>query len=564
MSDPDSKKSKKDWNAMFYLAGENNLADECVFALKELRRARPRSKDNRHTIAMDEAADARVKVVAQLDAGGLGGDEVRYILTRNSEDEDGELENAADERVDTTQTNYRGVLRDFISSSIVEKEGHAKHYLLVLSGHGNGLISDFLSRDTDSPDYLSIPKIRWVLQEVKQDVIKEFTKENVKDFKIDILGLDSCMMSMAEIGYELRDYVKYMVAAEGFEPNSGWPYERILSALLTDSDTIEPEEFAVRIVDRYVNYYTDFLPAARSVDLSACDLSKCEDLGGAIKEPVDAMCVRISNLDDADAAIAAANKETLRQIVLAHWEAQSYKDDQYVDLYDFCDLLDRGWKEDPDPKKTETGSVVMRGVEVADDIRNACSKIKNILTSNGKNGKKNGGNSYGDKMILKSRHSGPAVQYSHGLSVYFPWANVIESYGDLEFAKNTHWKQFLDQYVEVTRRRRRPCPADMEEVRVETGNLFFNPVTASFDFISSENKNAPTVNKVLGNKVGGMKNPPLDHVVCKYPEKEKAPDGASDQKDESSKSGDSKDSGKTNTGTAEKRAAPRKRGLRKK
>jgi cysteine peptidase C11 family protein len=508
MSNPD-KTDPKAWNAMFYLAGENNLADECVFALKELKRARPDHKkysDDKEIKALDKEVDARVKVVAQLDAGGLGGNEVRYILTPSDDDVDGKLEDNAITRVDTTETTYRGVLKDFISSSILIK-GRAKHYLLVLSGHGNGLLSDFLSRDIDTPDKLSIPKIQWVLREVKKDFIETFGKKDGDKFKIDILGLDSCMMSMAEIGYELRNYVNYMVGAEGFEPNAGWPYQRILSAIVNNPD-IKPDEVAVQIVDRYVKYYMDFLPAARSVDLSACDLTRCNELASAIKELADKMYERMTD--------PVTSAETLRHIVLAHWEAQSYKDDQYVDLYDFCDLLDQGQFESEKETNTVTGSVIMRGLAVDDEIRAACRKVKTILTGNGTNGKDP---KAATPMVLRSRHSGPAVQYSHGLSVYFPWSNVIDSYEELEFAKDTNWRRFLLKYVELTRRRKRPCSSDLNQTRVVEGQLFFNPATAGFDFILSENKNAPTVNKVLGNKVGGMKNPPLDHFVCEGPKR---------------------------------------------
>ena len=498
MTESDKANEKKDWNAMIYLAGENNLADECVFALKELKRARPRNKGRKAT---DEAVDARVKVVAQLDAGGLGGNEVRYVLRRG--DEDGELNEDEVTRVDTSETTYRGVLKDFISSSILIK-GIARHYLLVLSGHGNGLLTDFLSRDIDTPDKLSIPKIRWVLREVKKDMVENFGAKFGDSFKIDILGLDSCMMSMAEIGYELRHYVNFMVGAEGFEPNSGWPYERILSDLLTNSE-IEPEAFAVQIVERYVKYYRDFLPAARSVDLSACDLTRSEELASAIKELADVLYDKVGE------------PETMRQIVLAHWEAQSYKDDQYADLYDFCDLLDRGPAETSE--KSVTGSVVMRGLKVDDEhITPACRKIKKILQGDGTNG---GDPNKAKPIVLRSRHSGPAVQYSRGLSLYFPWSNVIDSYEDLEFATDTNWKRFLDKYVEITRRAKRPCPSDMEQVGVVEGQLFFNTSIAGFDFLLSENKNTPTVNKVLGNRVGSMKNPAIDHIVCKCPDETK-------------------------------------------
>jgi len=261
-----------------------------------------------------------------------------------------------------------------------------------------------------------------------------------------------------------------------------------------------PEELVFRIVERYVTYYKDFLPAGRSVDQSACDLSKCEALAAAVKELADILTETI------------ASPETMRQVVLAHWEAQSYKDDQYVDLYDFCDLLDRGPEGNPgDPP---TGSVVMKGLKVNDYIRTACQKVKTVLNPHGTNG--------GDPpMIMQSCYSGPAVQYSHGLSLYFPWSNVIESYKDLEFANDTNWRTFLLKYIDVTRRHKRLCPTATEKAAAEKvvkGELFFNPTVAGFDFLAT-NKDAPTFSRVMSNKVGSMKNPALDHVPCECPKK---------------------------------------------
>lgn len=515
MAEPDEPQPEtKYWNALFYLAGENNLAEECVYALKSLKRARPVDEDNNYTKAHDARVDADVKVIAQLDAGGLGGDERRYVLTRG--DGDGILQMDEKEKVDTTETSYRGVLKDFISESIIEY-GLApsdSKCLVVLSGHGNGIVSDFLSRDVETPDKLSIPKIQWVLDEVKQDLAAEFGREAGEHFMVDILGLDSCMMSMAEIAFELRHNVRYLVGAEGFEPNTGWPYEQILSAVLTDCE-ITPRNLAKVIVERYVNYYKDFLPAGRSVDQSACDLSKCDDLVEAIKELANLLYDRIEE------------PQTMRSVVLAHWEAQSYKDDQYVDLYDFCDLLDRGPAEDPD--NPVTGSRVMQGFDIdagraegVDPIRPLCRKIKHILRGDSIDGEDP---TPDDAMILKSCYFGPAVQYSYGLSVYFPWAKVIDTYKELEFAKATEWEKFLVKYIDVTRRDKRPCPTAGPDPEVVKGELSFNPVIKNFDFLWNDSKNAPTYNRTLGNKVGTMKNPAIDFVPCECPEtqiKEKA------------------------------------------
>ncbi|HYO64222.1 MAG TPA: clostripain-related cysteine peptidase [Pyrinomonadaceae bacterium] len=472
---------------MIYLAGENNLAEECIYALKEMKRAAPRpGPDGR---LRGGNVDEQVKVVAQLDAGGLGGDESRYVLTRG--DRDGFLNKDRVTKRDTSETTYRGVLKDFISSSIT-LGGLAEKYLLILSGHGDGVISDFLSRDADATNNLSIPKLKWVLGEVKQDLTEEFGRQEGDRFKIDVLGLDSCMMSMAEIGYELREYANYMVGAEGFEPNTGWPYERILTEILSEPGATTPKDLAVKIVEKYIAYYSDFLPAGRSVDQAACDLSKCDALAGAVRTLAAVLTEKLSD------------PESMRHIVLAHWEAQSYKDDQYVDLYDFCDLLHRGASGN-----AATGSVVMRDAAVDPHIVEACRAVKEVLQPE----PGRGGAAAPEGMVLKSCFSGPAVQFSHGLSVYFPWSNVIDSYKDLDFAHDTNWNDFLLKYVDLTRRRRRPCPSD-PEAETQKGELFFNPSLSGFDFLLTTNKDSPKVSRILSNKVGSMKNPALEYVPC--------------------------------------------------
>ncbi|HJP91822.1 MAG TPA: clostripain-related cysteine peptidase [Pyrinomonadaceae bacterium] len=484
MTDTSKTNSKKLWNAMIYLAGENNLAEACVFALKGMKRA-TQFPNNR---VSDEKIDDLIKIVAQLDAGGLGGDEVRYILKRR--DTDGGLHEDEITRRDTTQTTYRGVLKDFLTSSII-LDGVAERYLLVLSGHGGGPNEDFLGRDVELPDTLSIPKVQWVLEEVKQSLTDNINREIGDKFRINVLGLDSCMMSTAEIGYQLRDYVDYMVGSEGFEPNMGWPYDRILSSLLRNP-AMEPKELALRIVSGYVTFYSDFVPAGRSVDQAACNLSKFNDLANAIDKLAK---VLIDKLSDSE----PQRQETIRQLVLAHWEAQSYKDDQFVDLYDFCDLLDQGPAE-----SSATGSVVMKGVTVDPNIRDACREVKKVLTGNGDN-----------SLILQSCYSGPAVQHSHGLSIYFPWSNVVEAYKNLEFATVTKWKAFLMRYVDITRRGRRECPSGRKTGETVEGRLFFNPAVSGFDFLlTGNNRNAPTHDRILSNKVGTMKNPPIDYVRC--------------------------------------------------
>ncbi len=69
--------------------------------------------------------------------------------------------------------------------------------------------------------------------------------------KIDILGFDGCLMSMVEIGYEIRDAAAFTVGSQEEEPNNVWPYDRILAALAKKPVTT-PAELARAMVDYYL------------------------------------------------------------------------------------------------------------------------------------------------------------------------------------------------------------------------------------------------------------------------------------------------------------------------
>jgi len=64
------------------------------------------------------------------------------------------------------------------------------------------------------------------------------------------------------------------------------------------------------------------------------------------------------------------------------------------------------------------------------------------------------------KPILRNGFAGSAYQYSHGLSIYFPWSRPIGSklwnneYADYALMRDTGkcWKNFLERYFDATMR----------------------------------------------------------------------------------------------------------------
>ncbi len=135
-------------------------------------------------------------------------------------------------------------------------------------------------------------------------------------------------------------------------------------------------------------------------------------------------------------------------------------------------------------------------------------------------------------MIMRSCYSGPAVQYSHGLSVYFPWAQVSERYAELEFAQATGWYDFLTKYVKETRRAPRACSPPKTAAELQYSQLGVRPQTPlGLGFLPPNDRFDVTINsrfdvtinsrfdvtinsRLMGNSVGSMKNPPIAYFEC--------------------------------------------------
>jgi hypothetical protein len=182
----------------------------------------------------------------------------------------------------------------------------------------------------------------------------------------------------------------------------------------------------------------DFQLAGYSFDLCLSDLSKIPQVTNPLSELTQAL---IQGLMD-KASLAT------ELILLAHWDAQSFFQEDYVDLYDFCFCLQRRCRiasrgiENPLEAETEPGTLKK--------IYDACEKVREEL--------RRGSDEVTDKLIVRSAFAGPAFQYSHGFSIFFPWAEPVDSklwdsqYEEYELNKKTSWRDFLKVYFDETRR----------------------------------------------------------------------------------------------------------------
>lgn len=506
------EKKTAQWTVMVYLAGDNNLTSECMFALTEMKKA---------------ALGEEINVIAQFDPSDPYLPTHRYEINRSSNRKDlyHDIIGCAryDERkrevkfrkesakanalakqrhscvralearldkvrltssqsdaviTDDTDTASPVTLYNFISFCL--QEYRAERYMLVLSGHAAGTERDYLLKDESSARSLTFNELKQVFMRVQQDR---------RGKMIDIVGMDNCLMSMAEICYELRGLAEIVVGCESFSPTSGWPYKQILERLnceFVDSELPAEkvnEEAAKAIVDEYVNYYSTYWVAGLSVTQSALKVTKVERLWKEVNQLGSLMERELVKEAGGRKATGKNLKERqfANSLLLAHWETQSFNGEQFVDLFDLCECLE-----------TRVDSK---------DVVEQCRVLKDFIR---------------DEFVLKSCYCGAAFQYSYGVSIYFPWAQVAASYWNLDFIsdkKTNGWGSFLKTYTALTRRLPRGWSTVSKSINV-------GDVADVHSSSTAENDHRMTFDRMIfdrmifdrmggsRNRVHSMRNPP--------------------------------------------------------
>lgn len=411
--------TKKQWTVMVYLAGDNNL-DSCGVAdLGEMKKV---------------GSTDQINIIAEFDRRGTARTTKRFYLRKGTT-------LAKDAVADLGETNMGdpAVLTSFLNWGFKAYPAH--HYLVVVWNHGNGWNDEDVYRIAkrqlrltptrrparSDPGAVSLRRVRVISGEhfhrglFRTGITSGLRQrgiaydDNAKDFldnvemkkvvmaaaaqlgaKIDILGMDACLMSMAEVGYQLRDGVALTVGSEQTEPGDGWPYDTILGDL-AKKPTMTPQALATTVVRRYLASY----PANAGVTQAACDLSKSAVMAGA----VDALGKALTS----GMTVAAARAGILQ----ARFQVQSYEDPDYVDLINLCDLIHTNCSQAA--------------------IQSACNQV---ISSVGKGG-----------FVIESGCKGNDVAHSNGLSIYFPQKKLSGLYGTLDFVKQTSWGDFLKTFV---------------------------------------------------------------------------------------------------------------------
>jgi hypothetical protein len=216
--------------------------------------------------------------------------------------------------------------------------------------------------------------------------------------KIDILGMDACLMTMVEVAWQLRDAVEILVGSEIEEPNDGWPYAEILS-FLTAKPKSKTHVVAKGVVKQYVASYRD---QGETVTQSAINAAATEAI---IRALIPLAAELLVDLDKN------------RKLIQWAWvRAPKFYDDNYLDLYAFA-------------RKLRTKS------KDQDRIREKADALLTALKT---------GN---QQAILRQGRLGKEVAGTKGLSIYFPAEYINPAYRRLDFAIDAQCAVFLERYL---------------------------------------------------------------------------------------------------------------------
>ena len=404
------------WTFMVYIAGDNNLSSAGDNDLREMRRV---------------GSTSDVHIVAQFDNAGELGTRRFHI------EKDGIGERV--EHLPETDSGSPETLLDFIEWASAEYP--AERYALVLWNHGSGWEPsemDRVARSIGAVNYnerevteRSSSALRRVFFRSSLERIFQQPRPNERAIcsddgsghsldtielgqvmagataklgrKIDLLGMDACLMSSFEVAYELRDHARFFVASEENEPNTGWPYDRILAAL-TAQPGMDADALAKRIVHDYIASYQQ---SGNGVDVTQCalDLSLADELG----EPLKALAVAlIEHLPAAASDIWGAQRRAAHFWQNTLWDAAH-----------FCLELENRSSLGP--------------------VRAAAAELRSALVP-------------GDgRPLVAEGHRGNKVEHCGGLSLYLvpPLIRISPYYRELAFAHDHRWLEMLEGYHAV-------------------------------------------------------------------------------------------------------------------
>ncbi|NNE65239.1 MAG: hypothetical protein HKN33_01630, partial [Pyrinomonadaceae bacterium] len=461
--------NQRDWTIMIYMAGDNNLSVDMAYAMEQIKEV---AGSNGSKVNLFVYYDGYSESIPTLYCDYSDYNKPRHVRSYMVRDKLYPVEGKHDENAADARSVINFV--DWCVNKVgCEEDGKktrgrkADKYALIFSGHSMGFQDIGMFKDESSDVAMGMREMNDLLQRITMTEDELIAKAQAEDTEIvlnsrdtgvilgqplDILGFDSCVMSMLEVGYQFKEVAKTMIASEGSVPNAGWTYAKLLGNLAKKSGDVPLEDTVAEFVAGFVRSQDSYTIGGVAVDMAAWDLSKLDGLNTEFYKLTDAL---LQCFEEKGSTIYRQMERVLLQV---HWKCQAYMYEQNVDLGDFCELL-----------KAECVSLMKElqddNVSLLGEIATFCDSVLGQLRS----------------AVILSGFSGGKYQYSNGISLFFPWSLTAyevsrENYETLDFVTETQagngWNAFLRKYLREVTLRTAPGPTIKDEETAPIGGSY--------------------------------------------------------------------------------------------
>jgi hypothetical protein len=464
------------WTIMVYLAGDNDLTSYCVSVLQQLEAVNygkdicvlacfeantPWPKGSRYL-----RVNCRHRPVKKVFDWEIHND----LVTPNGNGRRHHLPDYCDSLPNGRNQSRSEFSRPIVAEGLrrfldwaIQKHADSERFMLILFGHGPLVAGQTFLMGENPASFLKLEDLK--------DVIGEHFGEGKR--RLDILAFQNCVMNGVETAYEIRDHADYMIGSQGLVLAAGWPYEKMIGEIVR-RPSASSKAVSRKLLKVCARNMLDFTIMDRSSEQSACNLEALRDksnITAAVRK-----LVRVLNrgldftVDDEQRKLAYPG--LCDAVRLARLEAQSYWNETFVDLYDFCERLIQKCNDLVKRYDNVVAPLRAEGEEETDISDNALLlTAKEIITG------------CIDVMneveeLVPSSHSyyiGSELQYSHGISIYFPWTlpagpyfskpmksrkeyrmeTPFETYSRYSFVRESEWGVFLNMFFKATLRNMR-------------------------------------------------------------------------------------------------------------
>ncbi len=348
----------RQWTVMVYMAGDTGLVFEGPVTGEQL--FDDLSEAMRADLKKMQAAGSTDQVAVCVQFDSLEAKQAfRWVLPRRDDPAPGQPE-----AIGAVNTGEPGSLSDFVAWA--GKECPAARYALVIWGHGSGWdeqrlydrYPDSEVAQIDRADQREVLRRQGIfgstvahIMSIEDDEVRGLCyDDSARDFldnaelrqalrdaaahlgrdRIDLVGLDACLMNMIEVAHQIRREAAYLVGSETVVPTDLWPWTEILLALQA-APAMAPAELAITLAG-YLPSSSDGMRSIDDVAQSVLDLAQADKAVRALDAWSAAVLGRYELDYDAQQAMQKALRTSHDSVL--RLQIPGMGDTDYVDLLD--------------------------------------------------------------------------------------------------------------------------------------------------------------------------------------------------------------------------------------